>query len=292
MSLSSTASHSVALQVEALEDRRVLSTSSYVTGLYTTLLHRTPSQAEAAGWIAEINSGTAPRVVTEAFTTSPEYLTNLVVTDYKTILGRTPSPQEAAGWVTALQHGLTDLQLVSSFLASPEFFQKAGGTNSAWLNSVYQIVLNRPVDPSGQATWLQALANGASLQAVAFSIETSPESLARIVTALYEGVLGRPPDPQGFATYTAALANGLTPTALEATLASSAEYINAHGGLDVIVHVPVPVPVPVVVPVDTFVFDPFFAPVGFVGGCCSTAGFGGFTGGGFTGGGFTGGFAT
>jgi len=280
MKTSSGSIHYVSLEVEALEDRQVLSTASYVTGLYTTLLHRTPAPSEVAPWVTAIDAGVSPQAVALEITTSQEFENNLVVSDYQNILGRAPSPQEAAGWVTALQNGLTDQQLVSAFLGSSEYFQKAGGTNSAWLNGVYQVVLSRAPDAAGQAAWTQALQSGVALSSVAEAIENSPESLARIVTALYQGVLGRPVDPQGLASGIAALEKGMTPAQLESLLASSVEYINDHGGLDAVTQR---------FPADTYIYHPCVGPVGFIGG--TTAGFtgGGFTGGGFTGGGFTGG---
>ncbi len=281
MASTSPTAHSVSLQVEALERRDVLSTTAFVTGLYTTLLHRTPQPAEVAGWVGALDAGivSAPQVAL-TFTSGPEYLTNLVKSDYQAILGRAAAPQEAASWVAALQNGLSEQQFVSYVVGSNEYFQKVGSTNGNWINGVYQVILGRSAGPGEPAGWLQALQNGVSLQAVAFNIEYSPESLTRIVTAAYLNVLGRAPDPEGLANWVAALARGLTPAQLQAVFASSAEFINARGGLDIVQPQPRPVQVPVVVPVGTTVFEPVFGGTG--GGCFCTSG--GFTGGGSSGG--------
>jgi hypothetical protein len=66
---------------------------------------------------------------------------------------------------------------------------------------------------------------------VAADIASSPEALARVVTAAYQDVLGRAPDLQGLASWTGALGNGLAPSQLLAKLAASPEFINAQGGL-------------------------------------------------------------
>jgi hypothetical protein len=274
-----------------LEERRVPTTTAFVTSLYANLLHRNPQSAELTPWVAAINGGLSPQVAATTFTASPEFQANLVQGDYQNLLGRAPSAAELTSWVGALQAGATEQQLVSSFLASPEFFKRAGGTNAAWLGEVYKSVLGRTISPGEQTAWEAAVKNGLPLQTAVFGIANSPESLARIVTAAYESVLGRAPDPQGLADWTAFLENGGSPKQLLALLASSAEFIDARGGLDIVV-VPVVVRVPVVQPVPVFAFNPFFAGGGVFVGCgCTSPGFtgGGFTGGGFTGGGFTGG---
>jgi hypothetical protein len=271
---------SVSPAVETLEDRCVPSTSTFVTGLYTNLLHRDPQPAEVTAVVNAIDTGfLTPQQAALNITTSTEFRVDLIQADYQRFFGRTASVPEVNAWVAAFQQGLNSQQLVINFLSSSEFFQAHGGTNSGWLNGVYQVVLGRAPDAGGQAYWLQALQNGMSRQAVAQGIVFNPEALARVVSAAYQDVLGRPADPSGLAGSTAALQHGLTPEALLALLASSAEFINARGGLDVVQQVPVFVPV--AVPIDTFVFNPFFGGplVGF-GGFTATGGFtGGFSGG-------------
>ena len=73
------------LQVEALEQRSLPSTVSYVSSLYTNLLKRTASAQEEVG-IAQIDSGMRPAQVTNAFVTSPEYRSDLIQNDYQVFL--------------------------------------------------------------------------------------------------------------------------------------------------------------------------------------------------------------
>jgi hypothetical protein len=279
---------SVRLQLEALEERCVPSTTTYVNALYHDLLHRAAAPAEVAGWVSTINAGVSANQVALAFTQSGEYLTNLIRADYKFFLERDPSAAEVAGWLTQLQAGLGEQQLQAAFLGSGEFFSLHGSANASWLDGVYKKVLGRPVDASGLSFWTQALQQGAPRDQVSFAILMSPEALTRLVTSAYQALLGRAPDPVGLASWVSQLQHGLTPSQLLAAIASSDEFIADQGGLDVVNPI-VPVDVE---PIDTF-FDPFVTPfgVGFVGCGCTSAGFtGGFTGGGFTGGGFTGGF--
>jgi hypothetical protein len=278
MGNTSSSDHHVRPELELLEDRSLLSTASVAAGLYTTLLHRAASPAEVAAVTNVIDSGAAtPLQVAQNFVNSAEYQSAEVQTDYQRLLLRPATPQDVAAGVHALQAGITGTQLLDGILSSPEYFQRHGGTFTSWADAVYKDVLGRPAGPAEQAAVARQLQSGVPLQAVALGILTSPESFGRIVTAAYENVLGRPPDPAGLAAGVAALQQGLRPSQLLAILASSAEFINARGGLDVVRQVPVPVPVPVRVPNDVFFFNPFFAaPIGFGFGAGFT-GFGGTT---------------
>jgi hypothetical protein len=221
----------VSLAVESLEPRWVPSSSEYVTGLYTTLLHRTPQLAELNPGVAELQAGVPPGQLAQQFTTSPEFQADVVLTDYQTLLGRTAGSAEVAYWVNALRAGLTEKQLAASFLGSAEMFRTSGSDPGPWLAAVYQEVLGRAPDPSGLAYFQQALSQGRSRSEVALAILDSAEANARAVTSAFQSVLGRGPDPQGLAYWTAAVNQGLTPGGLLARLASSSEFIalKAHG---------------------------------------------------------------
>ena len=61
-----------ALKSHGLEDRTMPSSTTFVTSLYTNLLHRTPSLSETAYWVAQLDSVVRwPRVVT-GFLHSPD----------------------------------------------------------------------------------------------------------------------------------------------------------------------------------------------------------------------------
>jgi hypothetical protein len=281
----------VPLQVEDLEARRVLSNAQYVNALYNDLLHRAPASSEVTLWSNALRAGGDPLQVALDFTSSPEYLGDLIRADYQTFLGRQPTAAEVNGWLTQLQAGLGENQLQADFLASDEFFADHGSNVTSWLSGVYQDVLGRALDSGGLANWSQQLQAGMSRFAVALGIVTSPEAFTRLVDAAYQNLLGRAADAVGQAYWVTQLEQGMTPSHLLARFASSTEFIADQGGLNV---PPKPIAPP---PGESFEGTPFIGPPfvgGFVGG--TTAGFtgpgftgGGFTGGGFTGGGFTGG---
>jgi hypothetical protein len=213
--------------------------------------------------VAALDTGAAsPQQVALTFTTSDEYRLNLIRTDYQVLLQRTPAPQEVAGWLGALQGGLSEEGLQAAFLASDEFFVTHGNGATAWLKAVYKDVLGRPIDPSGQASFTQALQNGVPREAIAFGIVDSTEAHTLLVEAAYHDLFQRAADAGGLASWVAALNAGMQPSELLADLASSEEFM---------------------VPVDTFVPDPFlggpFVTIPFLVGAttcgCSATGFSG-----------------
>jgi hypothetical protein len=251
------------LQLEALEERCVLSTADYVTGLYTGLLHRNPSSVEVAAWVDDLNAGANPREVALAFTDSVEYATNAIKANYNLFLGRQPAPVEIAGWLQEIQSGTDEKQVEAAFLASDEFFSRHGRNASSWLTGVYHEVLGRASDPGGLNHWNHQLQAGISRSDVALAFVESPEADSRLVAAAYLDLLRRDPDLSGLAVWIGELQQGLTPSELAAIIASSDEFIEltANGGFDATIVPPVEVVDPVAVPV---LIDPFFDP--FLGG--------------------------
>jgi len=275
MSVTSTSGRpSLLLVVESLEARCVPSNAQYVTALYNDFLHRAPAPSEVTGWASQLNAGADPAQIALEFTTSAEYLGDVIRADYQRFLGRQPSAGEVAGWQAQLQAGLGENQLQAAFLASDEFFVKHGNDVTPWLNGIYQNVLGRAADSGGLATWSQDLKAGLSRYGVAVAIVTNPEAFGRLVSAAYHDLLGRAPDAPGQTYWVTQLEQGLAPSQLLARFAGSAEFIAAKGGLNVTQPVPGPIDP---VTVDTFLFTPFIGPP-FIGGPTTA----GFTDGGFT----------
>jgi Domain of unknown function (DUF4214) len=222
----------VRLRLEALEDRCVPSATQYVEALYSDLLHRTGSSAEVAGFVQLIRQGVTAQQVASAFTSSPEFRTNVITGFYQNLLGRTPAASEVQFWLGQMAAGLPEDLVEARFLGSNEFLAKAGGTFQNWLGAVYRDVLGRGVDPTGQGVWTNALLGGATLPAIALSILRSSESDARIIGQDYRALLRRPPDATGQAFWAIQLTAGLTEAVFQAHVASSPEYIGLVAGGD------------------------------------------------------------
>jgi hypothetical protein len=98
------------------------------------------------------------------------------------------------------------------------------------VNALYDLLLQRTVDPAGLAAWSAALGHGQSTLDVARGIVGSPEARAQQVQSLYGQILHRPADPTGLASFSAALQGGQTLEQVAAALVGSPEYAQTRGG--------------------------------------------------------------
>lgn len=102
--------------------------------------------------------------------------------------------------------------------------------NQHFVESLYQSLLHRPVDPTGLKAWTTQLDQGASRSQVVFAIEQSGEYRMDVIGGLYAKLLNRAVDPSGSATWNAFLAHGGTVEQLEAVIIGSGEYFARRGG--------------------------------------------------------------
>jgi streptogramin lyase len=108
--------------------------------------------------------------------------------------------------------------------------QNPADPNQAWLTQVYADVLHRPLDSSGQATWIGALNQGYSRTQVVQFIESGLEYRTDAVEALYTQLLHRAADQAGLDGFLSFLGNGGSIEQVEAAILGSAEYYQMHGG--------------------------------------------------------------
>jgi uncharacterized delta-60 repeat protein len=166
-----------------------------VTELYKDFLGRTPDPGGLNNLLAPLGPARLAALadLALAFVASPEYRGRVVAGYYTTFLGRTAGAGEVAGWVAELQRGVTPEQVLGLIVGSDEYFQKAGGTNAAWLDRLYRDVLGRDRD-SGSQGFLDALNSGQATRVqVALGVLASAEYGTRLVTQVYQTYLGRQP---------------------------------------------------------------------------------------------------
>jgi hypothetical protein len=126
-----------------------------------------------------------------------------------------------------LAAGGTVEQARAAILGSAEYFlNRAGGTNDSFLASIYQDVLGRSVDPSGQANWSAQLAAGIPRTAVAMAIVSSAEAGQGLVQGYYRQFLHRDADSTGLNSFVAALQHGVRDEQIIAILVGSDEYFS------------------------------------------------------------------
>lgn len=173
-----------------------------------------------------LTAGTTTRSAVAAnLLTSPAGLTAVVDAAYRAYLGRGADPAGQAAFVGALEHGLTWRQLRTALVGSPEFYSRAGATPAGFLDAAYRVLLGRPVDQGGVASWSATLAAGRSTSWVATQLQNSAEGRAYAVAQSYLQVLGRQVDPLGLTDAVSYLNRGGHLPGLVESLYGSAEYL-------------------------------------------------------------------
>src|SRR5207237_4389453 len=114
-----------------------------------------------ATWTAFVNAGGTRQNVAAGIENSQEYRTVVVQALFTRYLHRSVDAGGLATFTAFLAKGGTDEQVAASLAGSAEYFQNRGaGTNNGFLTALYQDVLNRAIDPSGQAAFTQFLPSG------------------------------------------------------------------------------------------------------------------------------------
>jgi len=201
----------------------------YVAQLYRDLLGREPDPAGSASFQQLLDTNQITRVgVVQTIQASQEYRERVVRELYRRILGREAEPAAVAGWAAYLAQGNSSDRLQVILMESDEFYRRHGGTQTGFLNGVYQTVLGRTPETQGQQLWLARLDAGAPRGAIAQEILASLESSQRRVEALFRQLLRRPADTNGLNALVGALQSGATiETVMAAILASEEYYLRA-----------------------------------------------------------------
>jgi hypothetical protein len=146
-------------ELEALEDRRVLSKATF---------------AVASGILNSL-----------------ENYTGFVVGEYVNLLRRQPDVGGFNFMVSQLQHGAAPETIEAGIAGSTEYIFDHGNDPTAWLTGIYQDLLGRLPDSNGLNNWLTHLAQGMTPFAIADAIATSPEREAIVIRSDYTQFLGR-----------------------------------------------------------------------------------------------------
>ena len=110
---------------------------------------------------------------------------------YRAAFDRTPDTEGLGYWVGELDRGQDYVAVMaSSFIASPEFIAKYGSntSNAAFVNLIYQNVLDRAPDPEGGAYWLDQLNSGFVRANMLASFAISGENYAIVRPFISDGI--------------------------------------------------------------------------------------------------------
>src|SRR5262249_55866610 len=103
-------------------------------------------------------------------------------------------------------------------------------SNATFLAQIYPDLLHRTADPSGLATFGNALAQGMSRNEVALALATSPEYRMNLIESFYNLYLHRTADDSGLTGSLATLNTGGTDEQVQVAITGSPEYFQTRGG--------------------------------------------------------------
>jgi hypothetical protein len=181
---------------------------NFVVSCYQQYLGRTPSLAEANGWITDMENGLSNEAVEAGFIGSAEYIDNhggpgagWVTGMYQNLLGRTPAQSEVNYWVQQLNNGVSTTSVAYSFATSYE-------RESDVVAADYQKYLGRSASLAEINGWVNDFLTGTSNETVVAGFVGSLEYWDKHGTgpsawldAAYRDILGRPADLAGYNTW-------------------------------------------------------------------------------------------
>jgi uncharacterized repeat protein (TIGR01451 family) len=205
-------------------------TQRWLSEVYRDLLGRHIDQGGLDGWQMQMAAGLSRDGVVQAIEHTPEYETKLINDIYLAYLGRPVDPVGLAMGIEVLSGrpflgGPTTVEeLKALILSSPEYFQKHGGTNTGFLQGVYEDVLGRPIDQGALGNRLVALSTGSSRFTQALQVLTSAEGYSVLTERAYRSFLHRDAESGALSADAAALTSGLTDFELNAMIVASDEF--------------------------------------------------------------------
>lgn len=172
----------------------------YLTRLGELFLGRPPTAGEVDYWDGRLTYGNGDRFTVTLDLARSEAWAGARVDDlYLDVLGRAPDSAGRRYWLEQIRAGLSLRDLAVSFYGSEEYVLRSGSTE-AFVERLYQAILDRSGDPTGTDYWVGLLRTGRARPLdVAGGLYQSIESRSKRVADQYQLVLGRSPDPGGHA---------------------------------------------------------------------------------------------
>lgn len=162
----------------------------FVRSAYLDMLGREPDRGGWDGWArATMLSGRT--AVAKGFGESREYRRRTITFAYQDVLGRTPNSAEVTSWENSIKAGNTNLDKIPrNFYVSREFYNRAGGTDSAFVQRMFQVAIGRNATQSEVTYWTGQIRTRGRVAAVAGIYGTKESALIRVDRA-YKRWLGR-----------------------------------------------------------------------------------------------------
>jgi hypothetical protein len=197
--------------------------TSFVQGLYHSLLGRGAESAALQVWVHWLHAGASRQAVAGAIWDSPEHRGILLDNYYATFLNRKADAGGKAAWLGAFQAGATANDVVLGFLTSPEYQMKYV-SDEAFVKRLYFDVLGRNAEPEGLAAWEQVLRNGGTRKDVARRFIDSSEEYRQTVDGFYAALLHRGGDAPGEQDWLHQLQAGVARKSIAVGFLAAEEY--------------------------------------------------------------------
>jgi hypothetical protein len=207
-------------------------TGGVVWKFYESVLNRDPDYGGLQHWISDFQGGGKTGDIAVGFFESPELLDKIIDGYYEQYLLR---PADAVGldhWKTVWGQDGGPEKIRAFFAESNEFYASAGGTPDAWINALYQRILDRTPDPDGEKFWLnyyqQQVAAGTPQPDVRYNIAmfflTSKEDFGDDVTGWFDEYLQRAPSDSELQHYVNEMVAGASDRQIEQEITDLPEY--------------------------------------------------------------------
>jgi hypothetical protein len=201
-----------------------MANQNFVNNVYEELLSR-PADALGLGYYSgQLDHGVGRDLVVQQIMGGSEYHTDVVEQLYQTYLHRAADPTGLSNYVAFLDHGGSIEQLRAVLLSSDEYYFGHGASNDSFLAALYQDVLGRAIDASGQSAYGGMLANGTSRGDIATALLQSTEASQYRVGQDYLWLLHHGADASGLSNYGSQLAATGQEEAVITSLLSSDEF--------------------------------------------------------------------
>jgi uncharacterized delta-60 repeat protein len=198
----------------------------FVEQVYEDVLGRSADAAGLATWTGLLHTGGTYAQVAAGVLGSAESQARVVADVYTRFLNRAPDPSGLAGGVAFLAAGGTLGRLEANGGGSEEFYRtRAQGADIGFLTVLYSTGLKRDLDPAGEATFGQLLAQGMSRTEVAQIVLGSQEAHGVVVSDYYRQFLARQAQLGEMQGWVAALNHGVRPEQVAAAIQNSPEYL-------------------------------------------------------------------
>lgn len=197
----------------------------FVCHLYFDALGRAPESGGFAYWVRKLDGGTSRATMARSYLTQPESLRKVANRAYILYLGRNGTTAELTSWADKLakkQVSTQDIRI--AVLASAEYYARTGGTNEAYIRTMFRDVFRRSVDSSGLAYWSGQLTAGKTRTNVASRFMAEPEGRRKIVGDIFLRFLRRDCTVTECMSWVNQLAAGKTEVDVGVGLVASNEY--------------------------------------------------------------------